>query len=104
MSATDGVALSAGGAGFAVAYHTVGVARWGRTIGKAMFNCRVVRADSGGPVTWGQAAMRAVVVGVASALPLIGPAALFAVYATAWRHPHQQGLHDRAAATIVVLD
>ena len=87
-----------------IAYHTIGVAWTGKTVGKAVMQCRVVRLDNGGRVTASQALIRALVVTIALVRPDYAIPALLLVYGWAWFDPRQQGLHDRAAGTIVVLD
>jgi uncharacterized RDD family membrane protein YckC len=83
-------------------YNTVGVALWGRTIGKMVVRCRVVRVDTGGPTGWWYAGIRALVVSLAWAVPYIALAAAMVVYGYAVLDPRQQGLHDKAAGTVVV--
>ena len=87
-----------------IAYHGIGVARYGRTIGKAVMQCRVVRSDTGGRVGWSAAMIRAVVVAICLAAPVIAIPVVLIVHGAAVLDPRQQGLHDRAAGTIVVLD
>jgi uncharacterized RDD family membrane protein YckC len=86
----------------ATVYNTVGVALWGRTLGKLIARCKVVRVDTGGPTGWWYAAIRALVVSVAWAVPYVALAAAMAVYGYALLDPRQQGLHDKAAGTLVV--
>jgi uncharacterized RDD family membrane protein YckC len=89
--------------GFAIVYETVLVATTGRTIGKVATRLRVERGDGTRP-RWNQAALRIAVPGVAWLVPYFGGGLLAAVvYLTAAFHPLRQGLHDRAAGTLVVV-
>jgi uncharacterized RDD family membrane protein YckC len=83
-------------------YSTLGVALWGRTLGKLVVRCKVVRVDTGGPTGWWYAAIRALVVSLAWAIPYLALAAAMVVYGYAVIDPRQQGLHDKAAGTLVV--
>lgn len=89
-------------AAFAGIYHTVCIRLWGRTIGKTVMNTLVVRAEDGGKVDGWSASIRALVPLVAAAVPVIGIALVALVYGMALRDPRRQGLHDRAAGTLVV--
>jgi uncharacterized RDD family membrane protein YckC len=86
----------------ATVYNTVAVALWGRTVGKLVARCKVVRVDTGGPTGWWYAAIRALVVSLAWAVPYLALAAAMVVYGYAVLDPRQQGLHDKAAGTLVV--
>ena len=85
-------------------YATVMIAVFGRTIGKFATGTRVVRLDDGGRIGWLQAAQRAVVPVAAISVPQpeISLALTVLVYSMAWLGPFRQGLHDRAAGTIVI--
>ena len=83
-------------------YATVSVALWGRTLGKLFLRCKVVRVDTGGPTGWWYAAIRALVVSLAWAIPYLALAAAMVVYGYALVDPRQQGLHDKAAGTLVI--
>jgi uncharacterized RDD family membrane protein YckC len=83
-------------------YHTMCVRFWGKTVGKSACGCVVVRANDGGPVDTWAASIRALVPLVAGAVPVVGPFVTIAVYVMAFVDPRRQGLHDKAAATIVV--
>ncbi len=87
-----------------VLYHGIGVGRFGRTIGKAVMQCRVVRSDDGGRTPWSAAFIRAVILALVVAQPWLVIPAVLVVYGAAFVDPLQRGLHDRAAGTIVVLD
>ena len=87
----------------AFVYHTTMVGLLGRTVGKLATGTRVVRADGGEAVGWTAATMRALVPLVFGAVPQVGMVLGFVVYALASFSPLRQGLHDRAAGTLVVL-
>ncbi len=97
-------------------YEVVAVARWGRTLGKVAAGTLVVTRFDGSIPGWRRATVRwAVQVGPTFVLFWVsgGPAAvititllenvwLVAVYAGVWWNPLKQGLHDKAAGTMVV--
>jgi uncharacterized RDD family membrane protein YckC len=96
------VVLSAVSVAATVAYQTVCVAMWSRTLGKLAMSCRVVRSDDGSRLGWSAAAVRSLVPAVAGAVPGIGPVLLVPVYGTAAIDVRRQGLHDKAAGSLVV--
>ena len=93
----------------ASAYHIIGIALWGRTVGKLVMRVRVRPAHSDGQVVgWWRSTIR-YVVPAAQAIALLAPFTalvqllwLIAVYGTAVTDPRKQGLHDHAAGTVVV--
>jgi len=88
----------------AFTYEFVMIAVWGRTIGKFALGTRVVRVDTGGPLLWWSAAIRALVPLAAGVIPGVGMFLSLVIYAGAfWDRRRRQGWHDRAAGTIVVL-
>lgn len=92
--------------GFSMAsalYETVCVAMRGRTLGAWIMGVRIVRVDSGDLPTWSKAGIRALLPMALQAVPVFGLALDAVVYAAALFHPRKQGLHDRAAGTIVVV-
>ncbi len=109
-----GLQLDAGRFGATVlvaAYEVVAVAVWGRTLGKLAVGTRVVSARDGGFPGWGSALVRWAVpaaptlVGLAwsSSVPdLLSFPWAIAVYGGVLWDPHRQGLHDKAAGTLVV--
>jgi len=101
-SARDWLAVEA--AVMTIVYHGVAIRWLGRTIGKAVMQCRVVHADTGGEVAWSASFIRSVILALTLARPALAVPALLVVYGWALFDPCQQGLHDRAAGTIVVLD
>ena len=102
ITADEVIVVSAVFVLLATAYNTVSVALWGRTLGKLLARCKVVRVDTGGPTGWWYAAIRALVVAVAWAIPYLALAAAMVVYGYAVVDARQQGLHDKAAGTLVV--
>ncbi len=87
----------------AFVYETVMVALIGRTLGKIAVGTRVVRAIDGDYVGWTGAAMRGLVPVAFGAIPQVGFGLGIAVYAWAFFNPLRQGIHDKAAATLVIL-
>ena len=81
------------------------VGLWGRTLGKWLLGLRVARYTDGGPPTWPQAALRAM-------LPLTADAAVTViavdvwggavVYLSSFFNPLRRGWHDAAGGTLVV--
>ena len=106
---TDDLSSKAFGLNIAViatafAYECCMIAVWGRTIGKFALGTRAVRVDTAGPVLWSSAAVRALVPLAAGVIPGVGFVLSIAVYAPAMFDKRQQGWHDKAAGTIVVLN
>lgn len=87
--------------GLALVYETVGVWRWGRTVGKWAMRTKVVHVADGGPVALSSAVLRALVPAAFGVVPQVGPILGFAVYLLAFFDPRRQGLHDKAAGTLV---
>jgi len=85
----------------AFVYATTMIALLGRTVGKLAFGTRVIRTDGGTPGWW-EAAMRALVPLSLGAIPRIGVVLSMLVYSLALWSPLRQGLHDKAAGTLVV--
>ena len=83
-------------------YYAVAVWWRGRTVGKWIMGMKVVRVTDGGPVGFSGASLRSLVPAVAGAPPVIGPFLAIAVYAVAMFDRRRQGLHDKAAGTVVV--
>lgn len=87
-----------------LAHEVVGVAVWGHTLGKRAVGLRVRRNADHGSVGWYSAAMRAGVPFVAGFTPMVGQIAPALVYGWLLRDQEQrQGLHDKAAGTVVVV-
>jgi len=86
----------------AFVYETLMIALLGRTVGKIAFGTRVVRALDGGRPDWFESTMRALVPLSLSAIPRVGVVLVVLVYSLALWNPLRQGLHDKAAGTLVV--
>lgn len=84
-------------------HETIGVWRWGRTAGKVAFRTKVVHVADGGSVTLSSAFIRALVPAAFGVVPGIGMFLGLAVYLWAFVDPRRQGIHDKAAGTLVVL-
>ncbi|HEY4333635.1 MAG TPA: RDD family protein [Ilumatobacteraceae bacterium] len=84
-------------------YEFVCIGMWGRTLGKRLIGTRVVRVDTAGPVLWASSAVRALVPLAAGVIPGIGEFLSVIVYSSAFFDRRRQGLHDKAAGTIVVM-
>jgi len=88
---------------FAVIYEALFLSTTGRTVGKWLMGTRVEHGDGTRP-SMERAALRAAVPGVAWVIPYFGGGILAAlIYLTAVFNPLRQGLHDRAAGTLVVM-
>jgi uncharacterized RDD family membrane protein YckC len=87
-----------------VAYETVLISWRGQTIGKVTMGIRVARLTDGERPTAYQAGIRVALPVALALLPLGILAAMLSlvVYLMAFSHPLRQGLHDRAAGTVVV--
>ena len=86
----------------AFVYETLMIALTGRTVGKIALGTRVVRLVDGGRPGWSDATMRALVPLSLGAIPRIGVFLGVFVYSLAMWNPLRQGLHDKAAGTLVV--
>ena len=86
----------------AFVYETVMIAMLGRTVGKMALGTRVVRLVDGRRPGWSEAAMRALVPLAFGAIPKVGVFLGVMVYSLALWNPLRQGLHDKAAGTLVV--
>ena len=86
----------------AVVYETVGIWRWGRTIGKLAAGTRVVSLVEGGGLDLTRSLQRSLVPTTLSAIPQVGPLLGIGVYVWAFFDPLRQGVHDKAAGSIVV--
>jgi uncharacterized RDD family membrane protein YckC len=86
----------------AFVYYTLMIALVGRTVGKIALGTRVVRLVDGGRPGWTEAVMRALVPLSLGAIPRVGVFLSVLVYSLAMWNPLRQGLHDKAAGTLVV--
>jgi uncharacterized RDD family membrane protein YckC len=87
----------------AVLYAGVMTALWGRTVGKLANGTKVIRLNDGRRPDWTYSFIRALVPAVAQAIPAVGLLAVIGVYLVALIDPLRQGLHDKAAGTVVVM-
>ena len=85
-------------------YEIAFVAWRGQTIGKLAMGLRVARVDDGAVPNLYQAAVRALLPIAVANIPLqpISSLAAIGIYLAALMSPLRQGLHDRAAGTVVV--
>jgi uncharacterized RDD family membrane protein YckC len=86
---------------WSLAYFTIPIGVWGRTLGKAITRTRVVALD-GQRLGWMRAFQRALVPVAIGVIPAVGPFLYVGVYALAFQGGRRQGLHDRAAGSLVV--
>lgn len=86
----------------ALVYQTVMIALFGRTVGKLALGTRVVRSVDGARPVWTEAVMRALLPLSLGAIPSVGLFLAVMVYSLALWTPLRQGLHDKAAGTLVV--
>jgi uncharacterized RDD family membrane protein YckC len=85
-----------------VIYETVGIWRWGRTIGKLATGTRVVSIVDGRGLDFTRALQRSLVPTTLGAIPRVGPFLGVGVYVWAFFDPLRQGVHDKAAGSLVV--
>ena len=104
VSTNQLLALNATYIGLAFVYEFLMIALLGRTVGKFALGTRVVRVDDASDIMWSSSAIRALVPLAAGAIPGIGMFASIAVYATASFDRRQQGLHDKACGSIVIMN
>ena len=88
----------------AFVYETLMIGLIGRTVGKIATGTRVVSAVTGGRLGWYGALQRALVPSIAAAVPELGFLLGAIVYGMAAFGPMRQGLHDRAAGSVVILN
>jgi uncharacterized RDD family membrane protein YckC len=94
--------LTAMAAGVGLIYNWALVAMWGQTLGKRIMRIRVVAVD-GGRVGFQQAGIRAIVPTAVQLVPWgVGGVLSIVVYLWAIMDAHRQGLHDKAAGTLVI--
>lgn len=85
-----------------LAYETMAIWRWGRTLGKLVTGLRVVGITDGGRLGLTRSFQRSLVPTTLSAIPQVGPLLGIGVYVWAFFDPLRQGVHDKAAGSIVV--
>lgn len=85
-----------------VLYEVTLTAISGRTVGKMLFGAKVVRADNGKAPGWWKAFVRHLLLNVPNLLPALGNLSALFIYLSPVFSNTLQGLHDRAASTVVV--
>lgn len=98
------LAINAAVAGTHLIYATLLIGFFGRTVGKIATGTKVVRQHDGGRVGWIGSAQRAAVPVAFAGVPRFAVFYTAGVYVMALLGPLRQGLHDRAAGTLVVLN
>ena len=88
--------------GASFVYQTLMIGLLGRTVGKIALGTRVVRLLDGRRPNWSEAAIRSLVPLALQSIPRVGVFLWLMVYSLAMWSPLRQGLHDRAAGTLVV--
>ncbi len=101
---TPGFWFNLGFVAIGLLHETIGVARFGRTVGKLITGTRVVHAVELGAVSLSSAFIRSLVPAAFGVVPGIGMVLGMGVYLWAFFDPRRQGIHDKAAGTIVVLN
>ncbi|MBG0854896.1 RDD family protein [Streptomyces spinoverrucosus] len=85
-----------------MAYDTIMIARWGQTLGKKWLNMRVAHLDDGATPSAQTSLIRAAVLWIPFAFCC---ACIWTAICGGWSFfdkPYKQGLHDKAAKTVVV--
>jgi uncharacterized RDD family membrane protein YckC len=103
IEGTAGVWFNLGFVATGLLYETVGVWRFGRTVGKWVTRTRVVHVTDAGAVALSAAFIRSLVPAAFGVIPGIGLFLGMAVYLWAFVDPRRQGIHDKAAGTLVIL-
>ena len=83
-------------------YPTVLIALLGQTVGCMVARVRIVRQEDAGIPGWSRAARRVAVANLPGLVPVLGLLFTVACYGWILRDPRRQGLHDKAAGTIVI--
>ena len=83
-------------------YEIVLVHLRGQTVGKMAVGIKVAQIEDGRPPSWNRASIRYGVPTLAQYVPYIGGIAALVVYLWLLWDPRRQGLHDKAARTIVI--
>ena len=83
-------------------YPTVLIALLGQTVGCMVVKVRIVSLEDAGVPGWGRAARRVAVANLPSLVPFLGLVFTVVCYAWIFRDPRRQGLHDKAAGTLVI--
>lgn len=78
------------------------IALRGQTLGKMALGIKVVPAEGAGSVGWGWSSLRWLIPNAAARLPGLGSLLNLLVWAWMLWDPRKQGLHDKAARTLVI--
>lgn len=78
------------------------IALRGQTLGKMALGIKVVPVEGPGPVGWGWSSIRWLIPNAASRLPGLGSLLELLVWLWMLWDPRKQGLHDKAARTVVI--
>ena len=103
IEGTPGFWFNLGFVATALLHETVGVWRFGRTVGKWVTRTRVVHVTDAGAVALSAAFIRSLVPAAFGVIPGIGTFLAMGVYLWAFVDPRRQGIHDKAAGTLVIL-
>jgi uncharacterized RDD family membrane protein YckC len=104
VKGTPGFWFNIGFVALGLVHETVGVWRFGRTVGKWITRTRVVHVESLGAVSLSSAFIRSLVPAAFGVIPGIGMVLGMGVYLWAFFDPRRQGIHDKAAGTLVVMN
>lgn len=75
----------------------------GQTLGKMAVGIKVIQVEDGRPPSWNRASIRYALPALAGFIPVAGGLLGLVVYLWLLWDPQRQGLHDKAARTIVVM-
>jgi uncharacterized RDD family membrane protein YckC len=88
--------------GMELAYSIVLIALLGQTVGSMVAGVRIIRQEDAAIPGWGPALRRVAVANLPALVPFIGLVFVLVCYGWMFRDPQRQGLHDKAAATLVI--
>jgi uncharacterized RDD family membrane protein YckC len=103
IEGTPGFWFNLGFVATGLLHETGGVWRFGRTVGKWVTRTSVVRVIDAGAVVLSAAFIRSLVPAAFGVIPGVGLFLGMAVYLWAFVDPRRQGIHDKAAGTLVIL-
>ena len=87
---------------FVLSYEVALTTLKGQTLGKMATNIKVVRADNGELVGWGESIGRWIIPTALLIIPAIGWLLALLVYTSLTWDKYRQGWHDKAVGTIVI--
>ena len=85
-----------------LAYELVLVALLGQTVGALVAGVRIVRQEDGSLPGWARASRRVATANLPALIPVAGLIFMAVCYGWMFRDPRRQGLHDKAAGTVVI--